>query len=498
MKRTLYFLLLLVIAPYVLPAQTAEQIIQKAIEQYGGKAWDNVAYVRMHYFQHNYWLEQSESPEGPYLTGYDDVDEIHSTTETKLYQKKEYKHFQTSRALPAEVVVNGEYGTTKYGQGKANGFGATSGSMDRDKTWLRHCPERLLKALTGAKVSLGKPVIINGVSHYQVTFKSALDAGTVFINTNTNLITVVELDTYLPSEYYFSIWGKFKTRVHYSLYNLHRNGKFYPHQWNIDMNGQPWQQITINRAEFLPSTDETVFAISDSIRQAYEKPVKNKDLIAPFATRKEIAPAISLIEDGWNTGWVEQKDGIVVIEAPIGSGYSKQVIQEIKKLYPAKPIKGVVVSSDAWPHLGGAREYMAAKVPVYSSHLNEGILNKLAASDYSVDPDTYQLSKVKPIYKWVQQPVTIDDPVTPLTIYPVNGEGGERMVVVYFPKQKLLYATDLIQYWNRARKIFFFPEYLHEVAEVVRKNQLQVETVYAMHLEPTPWKDIEEFLAKLK
>jgi hypothetical protein len=238
--------------------------------------------------------------------------------------------------------------------------------------------------------------------------------------------------------------------------------------------------------------------ISDSIRQSYEKPIKNKDLVVPLASREQIAPSISLVQDNWNTGWVEQQDGIVVIEAPIGSGYSKQVIAEIKKLFPAKPIKAVIVTSDAWPHLGGVREYMAAKVPVYSSPLNEGILNKLASSDYSIDPDTYQQSKVKPIYKWIQKPLTIDDLVTPVTVYPVNGEGGERMAVVYFPKQKLLYATDLIQYWNRARKIFFFPEYLHEVAEVVRKNQLQVETVYAMHLEPTPWKDIEEFLAKLK
>lgn len=496
MKRLLY--LLLISTPYVMPAQTAEEIVQRTLEQHGGQAWNNVAFVKMHYFLHGYWLEQSESPEGPYLTGYEDVDEIHSVTGTLLYQKKESKHFQTSRPVVAEIVINGEYGTAKYGPGKASGFTATSGYLDRQKTWLRYCPERLLKALAGAKVTLGKPTVINGVSHYQVAFKSDLDAGTVFINVNTNLITQVELDTYLPNEYYFSIWGKFKTRVIYSLYNLHRNSKFYPYQWNVEANGQPWQQITLNRAEFLPTTDESVFAISDSIRQSYEAQVKNKDLVVPLASRKEIAPAISLVEDNWNTGWVEQQDGIVVIEAPIGSGYSKQVMQQIKKMFPAKPIKGVVVTSDAWPHLGGVREYVAAKVPVYSSPLNEGILNKLLSSDYSVDPDTYQLSKVKPVYRWVAKPLTIDDPVTPLTIYPVNGEAGERMAVVYFPKQKLLYATDLIQYWNRARKIFFFPEYLHEVAEVVRKNQLQVETIYAMHLEPTPWKDVEDFLAKLK
>jgi len=82
-----------------------------------------------------------------------------------------------------------------------------------------------------------------------------------------------------------------------------------------------------------------------------------------------------------------------------------------------------------------------------------------------------------------------------MVIYPIEGEGGERMVAVYFPNQKVLYASDLIQ---KQGKEFFFPEYLAEVEAVVKRNNLQVETVYAMHTKPLPWKEIADALAEIR
>jgi hypothetical protein len=477
-------------------AQDPKELINETIKAYWGESWDKVNFIRTHYYSHNYWLEQSESPNGPFITSYEDVLEVRSLKDLKLYQKKELKYLQTTKPDTSALTVNGDFGMMKYGSFTMP-FPPTSGSMDRSKSWMFYCPIKLLQTISTAALTYSKKLTRSGVPHHEIAFASKELTGKILVNTHTLLITEAYIDSYWPNEYYFSIWGKFQTQIQYSLYSLHSGGKCYPLQWNILQNGQHWQQITINQLDFLETVDENIYNIPSDIKAKMTPPIHANDLRPPFERLKEIAPGIKLIEEAWNTGWVEQEDGIVIVEAPISSGYSKHVIQEVKNRFPDKPIKGVIVTSDAWPHLGGVREYMAGRTPIFTSYLNEDILNKLAQADYSNRPDSFHKKKNKLVFRWIQKPVTINDKNIPLTIYPVDGEGGERMVVIYFPKQKLLYASDLIQYLDPSRKIFFFPEYLHEVREVIKKNSLDVETIYAMHLEPTPWKGVVDFLDEL-
>jgi hypothetical protein len=491
------WLLWIVSAFISVQAQDPMKLINECIKAYGGDSWGKVNFIKTHYYSHNYWLEQSESPEGPYITGYEDVVEIRSLKEVKLYQKKELKYLQTTKPDTSELIMSDGFGMMKYGS-FAIPFQPTAGLMDRSKSWLLYCPIKLLQTISGASLTYNKKLTLSGVPHHEIAFSSKELTGKILVNVNTLLITEAYMDSYWPHEYYFSIWGKFQTRIQYSLHSFHGGGKLYPRQWNISQNGQSWQQLTINQVEFLEKVDENVFNIPSEIKAKTMPPANANDLKPPLEQLKEVAAGVKLIEEAWNTGWVEQEDGIVIVEAPISSGYSKHIIHEVKSRFPGKPIKGVIVTSDAWPHLGGAREYMAEGIPVFTSYLNEGILKKLAAADYAIQPDSFHKKNAKPVFKRVQSPVTINDKKNPVTIYPVNGEGGERMVVVYFPKHKLLYASDLIQYNDPSQKIFFFPEYLHEVREVIRKNNLQVETVYAMHLEPTPWVKVNDFLDSLK
>lgn len=210
----------------------------------------------------------------------------------------------------------------------------------------------------------------------------------------------------------------------------------------------------------------------------------------------EVAKNIYTIPGMWHVQHIVQSDGIVVIEGPISSGYNRQHIEFIKKKYPNKPIKAVVVSSDAWPHLGGIRAFVADNIPVYTQFLNQGIISQVLKADYSMNPDKYQNHPQKANLKLVSERISINDPDTPIQIIPVNGEGGERKVALYFPKQKLLYASDLIQLQGRNRDSFFAPQYLTEVKAVVDKYQLDVVTVFAMHTAPIPWQQVLDALEK--
>jgi hypothetical protein len=485
MKKRIYLLFSLVI-PIALNAQDATDILKKSRQAYGGAAWDTINYIRMHHIGHQHWLEQSENPNGPFITSYTDTEEIRATKEPKLYQKTETKMSQSPQSSTLVYVQVDTAGYMAFGERKMPLYYSF---REENLKWLQYAPEYLLRHAQSSDAKLDRMLALEGVKHYQLSFTKDAIGYTIFINASTFLISEAQVDTYSPYDFFFSLWGKFTTRIQYSLYALHKHNVVYPLQWDIYRTGQLWKKITINDIEFLNATDEATFTIPDDIRKAQMPRQNVNNTKLPVDQIIEVAKGIFVIPGNWFTGWVEQEDGIVVIEAPISSGYSAQLMNEVKKRYPAKKIKGVVVTSDAWPHLAGVREYISASIPVYTNILNKAILDRVSAVDHSTSPDHLQLKKSKPEYKLVDKLLLLDDKATPIQILPVNGEGGERMVFVYFPKQKVLYASDLVQ--QMRDKSFFFIEYLAEVKAVVERYKLDVEMVYAMHTRPVPFKEIE-------
>jgi hypothetical protein len=57
--------------------------------------------------------------------------------------------------------------------------------------------------------------------------------------------------------------------------------------------------------------------------------------------------------------------------------------------------------------------------------------------------------------------------------------------MVYFPGYRLLYASDTLAFHSDGT--LYDPELMHEVAQAVARENLQVNTVFAMHQGPTPW-----------
>lgn len=486
-------IILLAAVPAVLQGQDAKFILEKATEAYGGKAWDKVNYIHMHHIGHQHWLEQSENPEGPFITSYTDTDEIRSVGGLKLYQKTEFKTIQSPEPNSLVYVQNDTLGYMAFGERKMP-FPYSYG--EENIRWVQYGPEHLLALAKASSAHLDKRVDLEGVNHYRLSFTAANTGYTIFINASTFLISEAWVDTYSPNEFYFSLWGKFTTRIQYTLYALHKGNIVYPEQWDVYRAGHLWKRISVNSIEFLETTDESVFTIPDEIKKAPSNKRSVNDTRLPVDQAIEVAKGIFVIPGNWFTGWAEQEDGIVVIEAPISSGYSVQLMNEVKKRYPSKRIKGVVVSSDAWPHLAGVREYFAAGILVYTNKLNKPVLDRISAVDHSPAPDHQQVRKAKPVYTLVDNVVTLNDKNVPIQIIPVQGEGGERMVAVYFPKQKVLYASDLVQ--QMRDKSFFFIEYLAEVKAIVDRHKLDVETVYAMHTRPVAWKEITAALDQNK
>jgi hypothetical protein len=185
---------------------------------------------------------------------------------------------------------------------------------------------------------------------------------------------------------------------------------------------------------------------------------------------------------------VKQDDGVVIIEAPISSGYSAQVIAEVERRFPGAKIKAAISTSDAWPHLGGIREYVARGIPLYILDINQPIINRILNAAFKTHSDRLAKNPIKADLRIVSSKTVIGNGNNCLELYPIRTESGERMLMVYLPETKLLYGADLVQ--PQADGTFFMPQYLSELQAAVKREGLVVERVFAIHAPVIEWSKI--------
>jgi hypothetical protein len=314
--------------------------------------------------------------------------------------------------------------------------------------------------------------------------------------------TAIEFVRPYPNSYFLGVWGDVTTRIYLSLWMLEPGGLRYPHQWNVERNGTPYQEFTVTSLSQNPPSAADSFSVPATVIKAYEaigrRAIDDIPLGRPNTPPVEIAPGVIQILGNWNVTLVRQPDGVIIIEAPISSGYSDKVMAEAKKRFPDAPIKAVISTPDAWPHIGGVREYVARGVPVYALDLNKPILERLIAAPHHSNPDALERARGKrPRWEIVSSKTVLGSGPNRLELYPIRSETGERMIMVYFPEHKFLYGSDLVQPGQEAGS-FFMPEYLLELMEAARREKLAVSGVFAMHMGVKPWGDIEAAVEKVK
>jgi hypothetical protein len=66
--------------------------------------------------------------------------------------------------------------------------------------------------------------------------------------------------------------------------------------------------------------------------------------------------------------------------------------------------------------------------------------------------------------------------------------------MVYFPERHLLYASDTLTLNDDGT--LYDPELMYEVAQAVKRENLIVDTVFAMHQGPMPWGTVVGLIEK--
>jgi hypothetical protein len=477
------------------PAPTsARAVVTRAIEALGGeRALRSIASLRIEAIGHEHFIDQSERPEGPFVVRYMQTRELRDVAGGRSRLESEQRSIETAEWTPAgpPTIVDGDAAALQRGD-RTTPAGRQAFEDGRQRIEL--APERvLLVARNAPDLALAPDVKIHGITQRVLSFGWRGRRVRLMIDPGDDVPTALELTTDDP----FGIWGLVRETTFYSLWTLLPGGVRYPLQSDREWNGVSKSSATIVAITVNPPIDAAGLAIASETKHAFASlPADYGIPSLTLDTAKaptEIAPGIVQYGGNWNVGVVRQPDGLIVVEAPVGSLYSAQVLDEIARRYPGVIVKAVLTTSDAWPHLGGIREYVARGIPVFALDLNRPILERLLKADYSGHPDALARAPRPGRFTWVSDKTPVGSGETRFELYPVRGENGERQMIAYFPALKLLYTSDEVQPLPSGG--FFMPEFLLEVGDVIRREHLNVDRVFGFHAGPTPWRVIEAAIA---
>jgi hypothetical protein len=475
---------------------SAKSIVHQALSAQGGEEklraietvqWQGVGYRNE--------LEESERPEGPYITDFITLSEVDDYAKIRYRNRTETSVYPLYQGISTVVMSDGL--AMQAGTGAFTAATPQIVQVIRERMALN--PERLLLTAADAQDLRREPdVILQAVPQNVLAFTLDDAPVRIYLNAYTHLPTAMDYSGPLAHSSYYAFLGDITVRTYYGLWWLAKGGIHLPLQRTVEGDGMPDRTIVVRKLEINASLSEADLSIPQDIRAKYRPDAKPLDLEKlplgnPQQVASELAPGIVFIPGSWNTTLIRQNDGVVVLEAPISSGYSAQVIAEVHRRFPGLPIKALVTTSDSWPHIAGIREFVADGIPIYALDLNRPILERLIAAPRTSKPDLLSRSPRKPIFHLVSEKVMLGTGANRIEIIPIRGETSERQMMVWFPEQRLLYGSDPFQ--RRADGSYFYPQTVSELVDAVRHNNLDPVQFFMMHIGLTPWQDLQKAIS---
>ncbi len=466
--------------------KTAAQCVDLALQAMGGRErLQQLKSVRLQITGHTLLMEQSYR-QAPFITSYErdlttlDLVNQRVLTEAKLtWPESDPNHSEsesTSVVGPGGGVV----------RAKPADAPCSLDDIDAAREMLALGPARLLLTASAAPdLHFEAPQILRSTPHAVLAFTWQKIPVRVLLNSFNHLPDAFETTRQFHGFWYF--WGDVQQRVYFDNWIL-VHGIEYPTNLVEDRNGATWRSTQVLNIEFDVPLDEKAFAMdAQAVKQSAASPGWNWRFFADKDT--PLAPGIDLFLGPWNSTIVKQSDGIVILEAPISGHYTQGVIEEARKRYPQTPIKAVLSTSDSWPHIGGVRFAVAQGLPIYILDLNRPLLDKMVSAPHQTDPDALENSQSKtPNWVIVSGKLELGSGENRIELFPLRGASTERQYMAYFPQFRILYASDTLAL--NGDGTLYDPELMHEVAQAVARENLKVDTVFAMHQGPTPWTQV--------
>ncbi|MCB4358834.1 MBL fold metallo-hydrolase [Quatrionicoccus australiensis] len=140
---------------------------------------------------------------------------------------------------------------------------------------------------------------------------------------------------------------------------------------------------------------------------------------------------------------IEQKDHVVLVEAPLNEARSLALIEKIKEIIPGKPIKTLVNSHFHFDHSGGLRTFVDAGATIVTHKLNEPYYKKAWAAPRSINPDRLAKSGKAAKFETFGDKYVISDGTRKIELHNIASSGhNDGFALIYLPAEKILIEAD--------------------------------------------------------
>lgn len=165
---------------------------------------------------------------------------------------------------------------------------------------------------------------------------------------------------------------------------------------------------------------------------------------AIVVTSTEIAPGVHYLQGGsHHSVAIEQRDHVVVVEAPQHEARSLAVIAKIKELIPNKPITHLINSHQHFDHSGGLRTYVDAGATIVTHEGNRAFYEKAWSRPRTLNPDKLTLSKRPAKFQTFKDKLVLNDGQRRIEVHAILHSGhNDAFALVYLPKEKILIEGD--------------------------------------------------------
>ncbi len=466
-------------------APTPKDCVGLALDAMGGRERiEAVKALSLEGIQHTLLVEQSYRQD-PFITAY-------ARTQEKMDFAAQRALIQTHLTWPESDPGQSESDITLVAgpeggvyRSEKSDSPASRADIEAARHALALGPMRLLlTALSSADLRFDTAQRVRSTLHPVVSFTWQGRPVRVLINPFNHLPDAVDTVAVFYDHWYQ--WGDVHQRIYWDNWQT-VHGLRYPTNEVEERNGILWESRQVLKVDLNPAMAAADFKMDAELAP---KGLQSKGWERPFKAQPGVtlAPGITLFPGSWNATVVKQDDGIVLLESPLSGTYISGVIDKAKEQSPGRPLKAVLSTSDSWPHVGGVRQVVALGLPVYILDLNKPLLDRLVAAPRRLHPDLLAQSPRQPKWRIVSQRVEVGSGANRMELYPLRGASTERQYMVYFPEHKLLYASDTLAL--NADGSLYAPELMREVIDAVKRENLAVTTVFAMHQEPVPWTQV--------
>jgi glyoxylase-like metal-dependent hydrolase (beta-lactamase superfamily II) len=167
---------------------------------------------------------------------------------------------------------------------------------------------------------------------------------------------------------------------------------------------------------------------------------------APEASTK-LADGVYKINGAYNSLAVEFDDYIVVVEAGQNVARGQAIVDEVKKLFPSKPIRYVVNSHPHSDHAGGLAPLVAAGATIVTHKNNTKFMEATFSAPRTLVGDTLAKTPRKAKAEGVDNKKVFKDKNHSLELHYITDTDIEKVhsngiIVAFLPKEKILFQAD--------------------------------------------------------